>query len=331
MRDVIALLRLNYDRVIAARRPARESRLAARVRPAVGARRRRGARARRRGRDRRRATRTSRSSRPRSARGRGPFPVAAADDPGQRGRRHASDGRRVIASLGGSGGYAERVAVPAARCSTSRTASRSTTPSRCSPTAARRRCSPTPRRIAAGRARAGRGRGGRRRHAARPARASRAGATRGRRASAARPSASSSARSAPTRRRATTTVAGAVRRRLRRRRRRRSRATAFALPARRAGGCSPTASPAGSWADVTRRGGRGARRHARAARPRPDALRSYTERALRRGPDAGHRPALPAGKRRRRPRRDRGPRDARQDPAGDLAGWTPVKAYSRSS
>ena len=56
------------------------------------------------------------------------------------------DGRRVVASLGGSGGYAERSRSPATRCSTSRTTSRSTTPSRCSPTAARRRCSPTPRR-----------------------------------------------------------------------------------------------------------------------------------------------------------------------------------------
>ena len=74
-----------------------------------------------------------------------------------------------------------------------------------------------------------------------------------------------------------------------------------------------------------RRGSRRARRHARqdgAPGPLPHRTRAAA------GPEAGHRPALPAGARRRRPRGDRVARHARQDAPAHLAvaldaGWTP--------
>ena len=283
--DVIALIRLNYDRVITTHGVPPSARgLAAGVRAALGARRRRGARARGRARsgDRGRATRTSRSSRPSSARrARDRSPVSAADDPGQRRRR---DRRRPARDrlAGGSGGYAERVAV-AGRGAVRRAgrAWRSTTPSRCWPTAARRRCWPRAAAIAAGRARAGRGRGGRRRHAARPARQGRRRDGRSAPPAAPRSSSSRVARRRRARRLHRRRLGGgAVRRGLRRRRRRASPAPR-SRSSGAAAGCSATASRRGSWAGISAEeaAARGVTLVAR-TRPLTGGLRACTERAL---------------------------------------------------
>ena len=77
----------------------------------------------------------------------------------------------------------------------------------------------------------------------------------------------------------------------------------------------------GSWAGISAEEARRARRHAPPARPLTGgAALLHRERARRRHA-SDHRPALPARTRRRRPRGDRSPRDARQDPArGALSG-----------
>ena len=73
-----------------------------------------------------------------------------------------------------------------------------------------------------------------------------------------------------------------------------------------AGGCSATASPAATWAGIAPEEAAARGRHARPARPRPaGAAQLHRARAAPRDLTADHRPALPAGTRRRRARRDR--------------------------
>ena len=240
--------------------------------------------------------------------GRAPVPGPAADDPGQRRRRHV--GRPPRDRLAGRLGRLRGARGRRRASSTSRTSWRSTTPSRCSPTAARRRCSPTPPRSQPGErvlvlAAAG-GVGTLLVQLARRARAP---------PSSARPA-----------RDAKRELVGVARRRRDRRLRGLSGGPFDVVfdgvggrsPARRsrgwsrAGGCSRTGSLQRRLGGHQRGGGRGARRHARAARAAGRA--QHTERALAAGltPVIGQRFPLEAP-----PRRTRrwSPRDDRQDAA----------------